>query len=272
MRNLLTYEFRKLFRNPLFYILFGVMVAMIAIQAISYRVVNDLLVPVIEGAADEDNALINMMTLSASQLYMQCLNQSQGVTVIAVFTALLALSDNSGPIKNVLSRGYSRTQVFFSKYLCSLAAAMMYSILIIAVSYPLIGAIMSMPNDLPDNAFVLLLGQVVAVAATHAVFYMVSVLLGNIVGSIFANILGPSLLGLVFALIDVIAQLGDKEVTVSSFWVGNLLNSFACTTDSFTMQFITPTNTQMIIAFAMSAVYIALGIFLGNLFANKKQY
>ena len=271
MRNLLKYEFRKLFRNPLFYILFGVMVFMIVIQTATYRIMNDLVAPLMEGI-DEQNEVISVMTASSNQLFMQCLNQSQGVMVIAIFTVILALSDNGGPIKNVISRGFTRTQVFFSKYLCSLAAAMLYSVLIIALSYPIIGVIMSWPTDLPDNAILLLVGQVLAMVAMHSVFYMIAVLIGNIVGAIFANVLGPSVVALVLALVDAAAQISDKEVNVSSFWVGNLLNAFACTTDTFTMQYVTPGTTQLIIAFAMIAVYVALGIVLGTFIAKKKQY
>mgnify|MGYP003571300849 CR=1 FL=1 len=263
MNNLLKYEFRKLFRNPLFYILFGVMVAFVLLQAFSYKLINDVMMPLFESVENADESqdfILSQMSITASNFYMQCLTQSYCVMIVAVFTAIFALSDNSGPIKNIVARGYTRTQVHLSKYTVSLFVALTYAILIVLLSYPLTAAILGKMNDLPENAALLLFGQILSVAALHSVFFAVDVAINKTVLAVFANILAPSIITLILSLIDI--AIDAQEITVRSFWVDSLLSTFTGN----------PSATLIGISFAMIAVYICGGIFLGLTFAKKKQY
>ena len=259
MRDLLKFEFRKLSKNLLFYILGGVLIAMTLLSAVLTRVLLDTM----HAFGDDSDAFAQVggLALSASTYFLQGLYQSQITLILAVFVCLFALRDNNGPIKTVISKGYSREKVFFAKYLVSLSAALFYAVASISLSYPIALLVFGEMGELPSNIWLLLLGQVLSVAAMQSVYFSVAYSIGKTPLAMLSCIILPTVVALICQLIDGFAN--TSEITVSQFWLGSLLNSFSYPNTS---------DSGLIISFSMGGAYIAASIVVGALISKKKQY
>ena len=257
MKNLLKFELRKLVKNPLFYILMGVIVALIAISAVSFKVVSTMLPKNTEEAPNE---LILALSVSSSDFFMQTLSQSNFTLIIAIFATILAISDDKGFAKNVISRGYSREKVFLSRYLVSLLSTAILLLVAFGSSYPVANLILGATDALPEHAFLLVLGQCLSAFAIGTVYFLIATLVNNIALGIIISVIAPSIVTLILGIIDAIAKL--QTVKVTTFWVDSFIGTFSSV----------PTTAQTIITIVMAAVYIALGIVLGLIVSKKKQY
>ena len=258
MKNLIVFEFRKLLKNPLFYILSGAMLAMTVFTAGTYRLLAEAMDLFGEGQSFGN---IPGMITSGSAFYLKALSESESVSIAAIFICIFALSDNNGPIKTVISKGYDRVSVFFSKYIVSLVAVLIQTIAVLVFAYPTSLVIFGSVTGLPDNVALILFGQILSVVATHAVFFAVATATGKTVIAILVNVLVPSIIAALLALLD--AAIGLTDVTIAQFWIGSLISPFSVTG---------ATTEALVISFVMCAVYTAAGITVGVLFAKKKQY
>ena len=138
MKALLKFELRKLLRNKAFFICLGIAVALITISLLINKVIFDSgLIEYAEQEIPEEYAEQYAESLSAlkesfngimmlKNLLANTSNLLNNTLVISGITiSLIVCEDFTGDtIKNIYSKGYSRTQVYFAKLVSSLIAFM----------------------------------------------------------------------------------------------------------------------------------------------------
>ena len=217
MKNLLQLEFRRLFRAKAFYICILISLAMILISAATTK----LLLKTMENADDIASAMGAAALQAPTGLTMMKQIGSSSVTLLlAIFVCLFVTEDFVGDtIKNVYSRGYTRTGVYLSKYLVTfvgciifVAATALFSLFIGSVFFDGVGA--HGKNYVGSFLTILL-----CLAAYFSLFFAISVSLRKTGGAIAISILGPIIVGLIFSLISAIID--KKGLDLSDYWLPN---------------------------------------------------
>ena len=246
MNNLLRFEFRKLFRQKSFYVCTVVMMLM--------SVVGLLL-----NKALAENAELNMAMPTTKSALLSAVSSSNFTMICGIFIALFVCTDfDQQTIKNVYSRGFSRDNVYFSKFIiCVLSTVVMFAVTLIFTYV--------MGNSMFDgiaetgNYVALIAGQLIYCLAYSSFVFAVSVVVKKVGISIALAILGPSLIGTIINLVD--AFLKIENFKFGSYWLdGFLADLTALSTDS----------ARLIVCVVLSVVYIAVFIVAGFLI-NKRQ-
>jgi len=168
MSQLLRFELRKLFRARILYICAGIIVLLILIFAgtdklidLSIQEMSDFIntpseaiedyteVPddQIEFEEEMSEGMINSMGINPNSRtglarLLGALNNIYVIMVIGVFAAVYICGDfGNTVIKNIISKGYTRTQVYFAKYLITLIVSLAYALLAMLMGF-LCGVIM----------------------------------------------------------------------------------------------------------------------------------
>ena len=174
--------------------------------------------------------------------------------------ALFATEDSaSGTLKNIYAKGYTRSQVYFSKYVVSLIAVLIMSAVTVVFAYGYSNSIWGNDLEIADNVSAIFIGQLLGIAAYHAIFFAISTIFGKVGSAIALNIIGPMAVSLVFGLGD--AFIKSENTKLTSYWVDSLYSNF---TASVSNQNILTTGIVLF------AIYIGAAIFIG-LFMNRKK-
>ena len=206
MGKLLHFEFHKLIRQKSFYICLAVLLGMLVVSAETSQLIyadSETLPPTL-------NALDNLMSsVSGSVLKM----------ILGVFIPLFVCEDFvSGTIRNVITRGYTRLEIFFSKLIAVLCACVIMTVLCMAVAY-LVGL---MFWGTGEGAFTgeqvkILLCQLLVTLAISSLFYAISTVLQKTGGAIAVCLVLPMVLGIILTLAD--TALAEKEIQLSGYWI-----------------------------------------------------
>ena len=206
MGRLLHFEFHKLIRQRSFYICLAVLLGMLVVSAET----SQLLYADSEVLPADLNALDNLMgSVSGSVLKM----------VLGVFIPLFVCEDfMSGTIRNIITRGYTRLEIFFSKLIAILCACVIMTVLCMAVSY-LVGLIFWGTGDgaFTGEQVKILLCQLLVMLAISSLFYAVSTVLQKTGGAIAVCLVLPMVLSIVLTLAD--TALAEKEIQLSGYWI-----------------------------------------------------
>ncbi len=250
MNKLISFEARKLRKSKYYYILTAVSVLLVLIPILTAQLLNNYIT----------SSTGEKLTVSAYSMAKSSLNESY-FYIVAIFTAMFVVDDvTQGTMKNIIGKGYSREQVYFSKYLVSLGAVLLMSLLTVAVSFFSSWIIWGNSEPIGDNVPLIVLGQLLGVAAYHALFFTVSYFFGKTGPAISVCLLGPMLVSLVLSLINLLLKKSDFKL--SDYWLANLHENFTGDTD-----------TSMILpGILLLACYTAAGILLGLVFCKKKEY
>lgn len=215
MKNLIKFEFRKLFKSKTFYICGSLGAFFVTINIISTYI---LAVSIGE-----------MPTGSICLSFIQSsINNSNFEILSAIFVSIFVCADQAGKtLKTIYAKGYSRTEVYFSKYIVSLIATIIYALIgyffSAIFSFSLFGI---KDMTLPSNAFGLsFVAQFIMIITFHALYFFVSNSLGNTGGSIAICILGPAFINMIVSLFDLFIDSDKVSFLFSSYWLTSLLNA-----------------------------------------------
>ena len=119
MKNLIKFEFRKLFKSCTFYICGSLAAFFVTINILSTYI--------------SEVSIGEMPTGSICLSFIQtAINNSNFTLLSAIFVSIFVCADQAGKtIKTIYAKGYSRTEVYFSKYIVSLIA----TIICVLVAY-----------------------------------------------------------------------------------------------------------------------------------------
>lgn len=214
MFKLLNFEFRKLIRQKSFYICIAAMLALLVGSAYTTELMTAK-----SGVEDP--------SLSGISYLMEAISGSALSAVLAVFIPLFICEDYaSGTIRNIVTRGFSRLEIFVAKLIAVLAATVLMTVVCLAAAYLVGTAFWGAGETAPGSEQIkILLCQLAVIAAYATLFFAVSSMLQKVGGSIAICLILPMAAAILLSLAD--AALAEREIELSGYWIENLGRSLA---------------------------------------------
>lgn len=253
MGKLLKFEFRRLFSQKSFYICTAILILINAVlikSSWSARVSAGL-----NGEGFVQQSLINSGT---TFLF---------VILLGVFAALFVCEDYSiGTIRVIVTRGYSRTQIYFAKLIVICAGSLImlfvcwFSALLTAeLAYD--GAKTSM-----NVKFLLAMSsQIVLVIAYACLFCAISSAIQKTGGSLALCIVLPMAVTILLTAIETAVSIKnpDSEIELCKYWLERMISD---------VSIVDPPMKTLGTIFAATPVYIIVTTALGWLSVFKREY
>lgn len=240
MESLLKFEFRKLFQARALYVCAGVLVLLIIVFAGTNKL-TDMAVEEFAGeleyndetmVGDEDfeddfeSSITSSMGLlsnnSGSTWLLSGLSNIYMIVVFAAFIPVFVCGDfGNGTIKNILTKGYSRSEVYWAKYIVCLAVSVGYALITFIVGF-LVGTFMWRIGDNWSAKFIaLLLAQLVAVAAYNALFCFLAALFKRVGPALAFSIAITVALPLILVFLELV--INDSRFMISEYWLSGAI-------------------------------------------------
>ena len=215
MAKLIRFEFRKLLQNKAFYICVAISLAMTIIITLTYKAFTDL----IAQAAEETGTLVPSTNYTSFVLLKSSFNNGYVAMIGGVMTALLVSEDYTNDLtKNIYSKGYSREQLYLSKYIVCLVAFVVLMIIGMIASF-FFGFALDGLGEMGDNYFLSILGIVFVGLAYYTIFFGIAILLKKTGGAIAISIIGPTVISLLLTMGDTFINLDNFKM--SEYWLDN---------------------------------------------------
>ncbi len=244
MGKMIRFEFNRLFNQRSFYICTLIMAAMILITSIMAGTFADV------ASADSLCGWDNVSVF---------IQMSQILTVFPIFASIFVCDDfNSGIIKNIYSRGYSRGKVYLGKYISSLFSMFLMYIFIAVFSF-VVGTIMWGAGSMEDIPVKIAL-QFIVMIGYHGLFYTIAIIIGRTGGAIAVNIIGTSFIPLILNLLESLLKL--KKVHLTDYWIDSFLETAGSSSSS---------SGDIAKAVVLSLVYAVVFFIAGFAINSKKQ-
>ena len=249
MKKLISFEFRKLFKSKYFYIITAISIVFILLSGLTNKAISDALIANGETVQPYSSYLFTKGALGGTYTMF-----------IAIFVALFATEDStSGTLKNIYAKGYTRSQVYFSKYVVSLIAVLIMSSVTVVFAYGYSNSIWGNNLEIVDNVLLIIVGQLLGVITYHAIFFAISTIFGKVGSAIALNIIGPMAVSLVLGLGD--AFIRSENIKLTSYWVDSLYSYFTASVSD---------QNLLTTGIVLFAIYIGAAIIIG-LFMNRKK-
>lgn len=252
MKNLLAFELFKMRKRKSMYICTGVMLGMFLLNLFTGYAMMRIM--------SEDMAVIMGMPTTMNSSMLMAINFSSFMQVAGIFTAIYVCEDyGQKTIKNVYSRGFSRTGVYFSKLLMCLIYAVASFLIVVSFALLFGGAIFGFKAE-GERVAVLMLGQLSVCIASVSFAFAISFMVKKLGAAIPIVIFVPVGVALVLGLADVV--INSETVFLSNYWLdgmlANLSTAFA-------------TAEQKWVGCILPWVYSALFITVGFLVHRKAE-
>lgn len=181
--------------------------------------------------------------------------------LLGIFTALFATEDQAGgTMKNLLAKGCRRSRIYLSKYLLSLAAALLLGVVTAAAAFAFGSFVWGDSLPVNEPAPLTVLGLLLGITAYHAIFFAVSYTVGKPGGAISMCVVGPMLVSLVLGMGD--ALIRREDFHLSDYWVEALYKAL---TDGASEP------ARIGSGIALFALYAAAATALGAALSRKKE-
>lgn len=215
MKQLLKLEFRRLTRLKSLYICGSIMLAMVLLSASLTNSLNNW----IDGIAGYIGG-------SGMEGLLGAVETSRFELLIAIFVALSVCEDfEQKTVRVILSRGFTRKQVYFSKLIGVLAmASAVYGVVLLtafAINTMYFGAGSVDAGELLGVLFF----QYIACLAEVTMFFSISYMLRKNGAAIAINIVAPIVLPAILTLRDVTAGLGATKL--SEWWISGIIGDLS---------------------------------------------
>ena len=261
MGALLKYEFHKLFRQKSFYVCSGIIALMALINFLiwAYTSINfNWLDFLISGMGFPEKIPSGFGAMEAALGGLS----SQLPLILGITLAIYIISDHSqNTIKNVYARGFTRTEVYFAKFIVSLAVMSAMFVLVMLLSF--IGGTLEFEAGKPDGTFFKLLSsQFLVCAAITSVEFFICIAVKSLPGTIVIIVGGTQFLLNILQLIDLILASKDIDFRISKLYIGSFLNDLSNSAIE------TPRLIGCIIG---AVVYAAVFLSLGWLINRKSE-
>ena len=254
--KLTRFEIYKLISTRSFYICLGILFALVGVTAFT----SEMMIDQLGDMAELTDSYKNMSTLTC---FMTALTSGSISLMLGIFVPIFACEDyNIGTIRNILSRGYSRFEVYTSKFIAVLAAT--FAMIIVCCFAGLVfGAVLFTSGDVSfgGQQFKTLIVQMIVVIAYACVFYAISVMLQKTGTSIAFCIAMPMVLVILLRLGD--TALIDQNISLSRYWLDGIATSISS---------VTVENSKLLSAFLCSVAYIAASLVGGWFGSVSNEY
>lgn len=203
MGKMLRFEFRKIFRQKSLYVCLIIGLLMSVLNIIVMSLSNDHI-------------------LSGDAAALTALTNSSFKILVPILVSLYACDDfSNNTLKNIYSRGCSRTKAFAAKFLVSSIVTVLLSAIFIAVSFGLSLVMGAEPITDVGKIIVSLACQLVLVFGYQAVYFGISMITASAGISIAINIAGPTLIVGIGML--VLKFLKIESVNIENYWLDSSL-------------------------------------------------
>ncbi len=248
MGNLLHFECSKLFKAKVFYIcaivLVGIILLLMGTQKLTEVIAQEAMdISPEEMIYDspEDEAILESMGMgifsSARTGFGWILNALNSTYVFIAFGAFVAVwfigDYQSRTVQHELTKGYSRTEIFFSKYLSSLFVCLIYAVLAMLVGFIFGSLFWRVGKDFSAKYLLLMLAQLVIIAAFNAMFCFFATLGFKMAPALILSIAIPIAIPMILSLVDLATQLrgfweetseaGETTFESTKFWLSGML-------------------------------------------------
>ncbi len=247
MNKLIKFELNKLAKQKSFYICIGIMLAMLFLSAL-----------ISKSWTDSGNA--TDVIQSGFAFSISSIGGASFTMISAIFVALFICDDyTNNTLKNIYARGYSRKDVFISKYIAVIISTLIMGISCIIFSL-IIGSSMWQLGSMPTNYILSLGGQLILILAYATIFFVISMVIGKTGGAIACNIVGPMIIGTVLSLGDSWIKMDNFKL--NSYW----LDSFMSKLTSSTLEVNVALTTML-----LCIVYAGIILVVGQQLNKKKE-
>ena len=275
MGKLIRFEYNKLFRQRSFYICLIISIALIIVSTATIK----LLERFVSGMTTENTATISVEMSEAEADDMEAVadvftyNTGWGISgsaagmgscsiILCVFLSIFSCSEfEEGTIKNIVSRGYNRTKIYFSKYISAMTGSLIILVMVYVAAFCM-GSILwesGSPGRTPEMIGYYLIGYL-----SYATFYFFIAMLFRKIGfSIAIGIVGPTFLDVSLSLLNMLLKL-DK-VKISDFWIDG------CLTDISRISGPNPPDTKRLTIILICLLAYLVVLFGAGLLIGKKR-
>ncbi len=248
MRNLINFEFRKLFKSKSFYISLTICILLVLLGGLTIKMIVENL--------DTTTDLPSKYTMLQGSI------NSANITLIsAIFVTIFVSEDEtSGILKNIYAKGYLRESVYIAKYISSLVAVLIFTFSSMFLSYMFGKFIWPESTTCINNLFLDLVAQVLLIIAYQSLFFAISLKARKTATSIAFNIIGPICISMILSIGDGILNLNNFKL--SSYSIDSLLASLEQTTVN---------NQTIITSIIIGIVYSLIFVSVGFILNRKKE-
>lgn len=256
MKDLLKLEFRKLKRQKSFYIILAIMVALVVISALTYKLMES-----IANEVEEMGEVMGQsLSISGTGLLLGFASAANFGLLTAIFVAIVVCDDfDSKIIKNIFSRGYSRSDFFAAKFIYVIITTSIMFILAVTSS-GICGALLFKIDGDIGKMVMLIAVQYLACMAGVAMFFAVSVMIKKLGGTIAINIIASTVIELILSLVTSLLKIED--FSLSEGWFSSFTSSLSRLDVS---------DGRIIFCAVASVVYIALFSVVGYFVSEKTE-
>lgn len=258
MKELVRFEFRKLFRSKSFYICLGISVVLLVLGLWLTDLTQQAFITIAFSEAGEEIPI--EISSDAIDALLSAPSNAGLDLLLGIVIALFVCRDYSADIrKNVIGKGYTRTQIFFSKTIAIMTATGVFLLLAWAGCFGF-GCVLWGTEFTWNSAYLATLAvQLLGTLAMAALFFLVSVALRKAGGTIAINVLVPSVIGLLLQVLDLI--LDSQKITLANYWISNCFTEISATV----------TNPDVLVRCAVCfAVYLIVTLG-GALLISRRQ-
>lgn len=254
MNNLYKLEFKKLKRQKSIYICIAVLIGMLVLVAVALKITQSRF-------SDVEAFAPYLKDLSGFNFMLSAVSNSYYLLVIGIITAITYCADfEEQTVKNIFSRGYSRSTFYFAKLTSIWIICTIMYITTTAFAF-LIGSIFfGVGSEDVLRCFTLIGIQYLACMGYMTFYVGVSALIRKNGGVIASNIIIPILIILVLGLIDAI--LNSDTFKAVDIWLDSFSND---------MSKIDASTPRMIGCTIGSVIYIVAFIIIGNMISKKTE-
>ena len=217
MSKLLRFELYKLIRHKAFIICSSIILGLNIFTVVMLKILANFL--------GEDSIPISgggyvLMTMGSSFSYIIC-----------AFTAVFVCSDyEQETIKNIYARGFTRTGVFFAKYIAVIAATVAIYLVVALFNFILGSLLLSGGQDVDDLAVKIVL-QILLVWAYTSLAFMFGMLFKRNGPAISLSIVTPLVITVILTIVTLIIDVSNLEdaflssVSLNSYWLDGITSS-----------------------------------------------
>ena len=255
MGRLVKFELSKLPRSLGFIICTVVMVVILFVNVLTMWGMGELM----NELAEEMGELGGLLQYDMITSVLQAANNASFTLIAGIVIAISVCSDFSqGTVKNIICRGYSRTQLYFSKLISiTVMSVIMY---FVAILFGFLFGVAFFGFSLPaDNSWIGILAvQFVSAIAIAAFSFFAASVFRKTSTSILFIIIVPTVIQVILTVIDLFA-----ETTLSDYWISSV---FALLSQSGAEM------GRIISSLIISLIYVAAFVAAGWAISRKYSY
>ncbi len=243
MIKLLKFEWRKLLRQKSLYICFGIGLLVTVLFVSLGKILAERL------GVDLNATAVDSM--------LQVISESGFVSLLGIYLAIFVCHDfGQQTIKNIYARGYSRTLVYFTKYLVSLGVTLAMGLLYMVFSF-LFCLIIGIPvGTMTAAVWGTLALQLWVLIGMHGLFFGIGMMIGKTGGSVALNLFGISF---AFSILELLFQIFNIDFSILDYNLEMVLSTLITTELSKTVIL-----RAVLLPLTYAVVFIGLGYWLNN--------